>query len=227
MPKGHYLISAVIAFFCSSLLYSHNWWFFCPGVFEWSPTWRLKTSSPSCPCEASLMAFVCMHILYLSGGSSSAHIFSCHRWKRLRDGERTTISLLWRYFLYRCTSSNPQPLVVRSKPPERKMLSDTQSKVKKSNKSPDIFCKAIYCCQVMLTTCYLWLPMLMKSDLYWHVIPKPKSRQNPDSFRITWTKPKSKPGMCWWHLWLFIQVNFFSLFCPTSFCWRGGEWVWL
>lgn len=38
----------------------------------------------------------------------------------------------------------------------------------------------------MLTTCYYWLPMLMKSDLYWHVIPNPKSLQNPDSFWITW-----------------------------------------
>lgn len=66
------------------------------------------------------MALVCMHILYLSGGSSSAHFFSCHKWKRLRDGERITISLLCRYFLYRCTSSNPQPLILRSKPPVRK-----------------------------------------------------------------------------------------------------------
>lgn len=30
------------------------------------------------------------------------------------------------------------------------------------------------------------LPMLMKSDLYWHVMPNPKSRQNPVSWLITW-----------------------------------------
>lgn len=112
-------IAAAFMLFCSSLLCSQ---FFCSRVFEWGSGWCLKTSSPSCPCEASLMAFVCMHILYLSGGSSSAHLFSCHRWKRLRDGERTTISLLWRYFLYKCTSSNPQPLMVRSKPPEREKI---------------------------------------------------------------------------------------------------------
>lgn len=86
--------------------------------FKWSSISRLKNSSPSWLCEASLIALVCMHILYLSGGSWSAQIFSCHRWKRLRDGERTTISLLWRYFLYRCTSSKPQPLMLRSKPPD-------------------------------------------------------------------------------------------------------------
>lgn len=31
----------------------------------------------------------------------------------------------------------------------------------------------------------LSLPMLMKSDLYWHVMPNPKSLQNPVSFLIT------------------------------------------
>lgn len=117
-PTYNYLTSAVFMSLCSSLMCSQR--LFCSWAFEGSSAWSLKTNSPSCPCEASLMAFVCMHILYLSGGSSSAHVFSCHRWKRLRDGERTTISLLCRYFLYRCTSSNPQPLMVRSKPPERK-----------------------------------------------------------------------------------------------------------
>lgn len=67
--------------------------------------------------ETSLIALVCIHILYLSGCSSSAHCFSCHKWKRLREGERITISLLCRYFLYRWTSSKPQPLVFRSNPP--------------------------------------------------------------------------------------------------------------
>ena len=93
-----------------------SWEFKCSSISLW------KNSSPSWPCEASLMALVCMHILYLSGGSSSAQVFSCHRWKRPRDGERITISLLWRYFLYRCTSSNPQPLMCRSKPPGRKFV---------------------------------------------------------------------------------------------------------
>ncbi|TNN59107.1 hypothetical protein EYF80_030641 [Liparis tanakae] len=52
--------------------------------------------------------------------SWSAQFFSCHKWKSPRDGERMTISLLCRYFLYRCTSSNPQPLMLRSKPPARR-----------------------------------------------------------------------------------------------------------
>lgn len=30
--------------------------------------------------------------------------------------------------------------------------------------------------------------MLMKSDLYWHVIPNPKSLQNPDSFLMTYER---------------------------------------
>lgn len=76
-----------------------------------------NSSMPSCPCEASFIAFDCMHILYWSGGNSSAHLFSCHRWKRPRDGARTTSRLLWRYFLYRWTSSPPQPLMSTSKPP--------------------------------------------------------------------------------------------------------------
>lgn len=140
-PTYDYLNSAVFMSLCSSLMCSQ--WLFGSWGFEWSSAWSLKTNSPSCPCEASLIAFVCMHILYLSGGSSSAHLFSCHRWKRLRDGERTTISLLWRYFLYRCTSSNPQPLMVRSKPPERKktpMLCDTQSSKSEANHT---YCESI------------------------------------------------------------------------------------
>ncbi len=79
----------------------------------------LKSSMPSWPCEASFMALDCMHILYWSGGSSSTQRFSCHRWKRPRDGARTTSRLLWRYFLYRWTSSPPQPLMSTSKPPVR------------------------------------------------------------------------------------------------------------
>lgn len=140
-PTYDYLNSAVFMSLCSSLMCSQ--WLFGSWGFEWSSAWSLKTNSPSCPCEASLIAFVCMHILYLSGGSSSAHLFSCHRWKRLRDGERTTISLLWRYFLYRCTSSNPQPLMVRSKPPERNktpMLCDTQSSKSEANHT---YCESI------------------------------------------------------------------------------------
>lgn len=182
-PTYNYLNSAVFMSLCSSPMCSQR--LFCCWGFEWSSAWSLKTNSPSCPCEASLMAFVCMHILYLSGGSSSAHLFSCHRWKRLRDGERTTISLLWRYFLYRCTSSNPQPLMVRSKPPEREKNNVAwHTKLKKWSKSHILW--VYLCCQVMLVTRLVWLPMLMKSDLYWHVIPNPKSLQNPDSFLITW-----------------------------------------
>lgn len=78
----------------------------------------LKTSIPSWPWEASFMALDCMHILYCSGVSSSRHCFSCHRWKRPLTGVRITMRLLWRYLRYRCTSSPPQPLMSRSKPPD-------------------------------------------------------------------------------------------------------------
>lgn len=78
----------------------------------------LKTSIPSWPWEASFMALDCMHILYCSGVSSSRHCFSCQRWKRPLTGVRITMRLLWRYLRYRCTSSPPQPLMSRSKPPD-------------------------------------------------------------------------------------------------------------
>lgn len=77
----------------------------------------LKNSIPSWPCEASFMALDCMHMRYWSGGSSSAHCFSCHRWNKPRAGARTTKRLLWMYFLYRWTSSPPQPFMSMSKPP--------------------------------------------------------------------------------------------------------------
>lgn len=35
------------------------------------------------------------------------------------------------------------------------------------------------------------LPMLMKSDLYWQVMPKPKSLQKPVSFLITYRKEEN------------------------------------
>lgn len=92
----------------------------CFCLRRWaSISWR-KKSIPSWLWEASFMAFDCMHILYCSGGSSSSQCFSCHRWKRPREGARTTSRLLCRYFLYRCTSSPPQPLISTSKPPVRR-----------------------------------------------------------------------------------------------------------
>lgn len=65
------------------------------------------------------MALDWMHMRYCSGVSSSAHCFSCHRWKRPDTGVRITIRSLRRYFLYKWTSSTPQPLTSRSNPPER------------------------------------------------------------------------------------------------------------
>lgn len=65
------------------------------------------------------MALDCMHMRYWSGGSSSTQCFSCHRWNKPRDGARTTRRLLCRYFLYRWTSSPPQPLMSMSKPPDK------------------------------------------------------------------------------------------------------------
>lgn len=37
-----------------------------------------------------------------------------------------------------------------------------------------------------------YLPMFMKSDLYWQVMPKPKSLQKPVSFLITYGERNSK-----------------------------------
>lgn len=90
---------------------------FCFCLRRWASISCLNTSMPSCPWDASFMALDCMHILYCSGVSSSAQCFSCHRWKSPRTGVRTTMRLLWRYLRYRCTSSPPQPLMSKSKPP--------------------------------------------------------------------------------------------------------------
>lgn len=58
-----------------------------------------------------------MHSLNDSVGRFSAQGISCHIWKSSREGVRTTIRLLCKYFLYRCKSSFPQDLMVMSKPP--------------------------------------------------------------------------------------------------------------
>lgn len=70
---------------------------FCFCLRRWASISCLKTSIPSCPWEASFMAFDCMHILYCSGVSSSTQRFSCQRWKSPRTGVRTTMRLLCRY----------------------------------------------------------------------------------------------------------------------------------
>lgn len=70
---------------------------FCFCLWRWASISCLKTSIPSCPWEASFMAFDCMHILYCSGVSSSTQRFSCQRWKSPRTGVRTTMRLLCRY----------------------------------------------------------------------------------------------------------------------------------
>lgn len=99
---------------------------------RWASISCLKKSMPSWPCEASFMALDCMHMRYWSGGSSSAQFFSCHRWNKPREGARTTNRLLWRYFLYRWTSSPPQPLMSMSKPPERAKEDHVMSYVNES-----------------------------------------------------------------------------------------------
>lgn len=93
---------------------------FC--LWRWVSISCLNTSIPSWPWEASFMALDCMHILYCSGVSSSRHCFSCQRWKRPLMGVLITMRLLWRYLRYRCTSSPPQPLMSRSKPPDTKKI---------------------------------------------------------------------------------------------------------
>lgn len=56
--------------------------------------------------------------------------------------------------------------------------------------------------------------MLMKSDLYWHVIPKPRSLQNPVSFFITYQKkcswgygPKALP-LCLYYMHIILSIHF-------------------
>lgn len=63
------------------------------------------------------MVLVCMHSINDSVGRFSAQCVLCHMWKSSREGARTTIRLLCRYFLYRYKSSFPQDLMVTSKPP--------------------------------------------------------------------------------------------------------------
>lgn len=84
---------------------------------RWASISSWKTSIPRWECEASFMALDWMHMRYCSGVSSSAHCFSCHIWKRSDTGVRITISSLRRYFLYRWTSSTPQPFTSKSNPP--------------------------------------------------------------------------------------------------------------
>lgn len=111
---------------------------------RWASISCLKKSMPSWPCEASFMALDCMHMRYWSGGSSSAQFFSCHRWNKPREGARTTNRLLWRYFLYRWTSSPPQPLMSMSKPPERA----------KEDRSCNVLCKRV-CRQTYISARYI------------------------------------------------------------------------
>lgn len=102
----------------------------CFCLRRWASISCLKNSIPSWPCEASFMALDCMHMRYWSGGSSSAHCFSCHRWNKPRAGARTTRRLLWMYFLYRWTSSPPQPFMSMSKPPIDKSRRRTEHNIK-------------------------------------------------------------------------------------------------
>lgn len=92
-------------------------WVLKACLWRWASISSRNTSMPRWEWEASFMALDWMHMRYCSGVSSSAHCFSCHRWKRLDTGVRITIRSLRRYFLYRWTSSTPQPLTSRSNPP--------------------------------------------------------------------------------------------------------------
>lgn len=63
--------------------------------------------------------------------------------------------------------------------------------------------------------------MLIKSDRYWHVMPNPKSRQNPFSFFITWNRRKRFKSS----IFFSIRMKTLSHFTHQLLFYRGNVCV--